>query len=506
MKISTRIIFMICLSVIFGGTIAFSQINSIGGFEGSEPSYWTLGSAPGGATLSWATDDSRSLGHSLKITKDVTTDSAAWISTNMADFWSPQHLKDVDIKLGAYVKTAGVNTNPASEDETWYISYTFWNQAGALIGETKLPIDQSVATSSGWVADTNAVGATILPEDSWTTIIKFVGGKNATGTVWADDFVFAGRGAWAGQDWNTGVGVPEGWFYWLPPNGGNDGQLSNGFENTTLTMEAAHSGLYSLKFDLPFDREPHDAFVGTKRFIFTDGGTPMQPGKAGDISALENVKAGDVLRISVWVKAQSLVPDSAAAFPVTWAAGFTYGFFKGNGNNDGFNNVPGFPVDTQWIFPAVTQFDWTQYSLDVTVPDDPEAKALAVRLHIYARFTGTIYFDDLTVEKLNVTSVDGTVDSSIPVTYELGANYPNPFNPSTNITFAMPEDGNVKITIFNMLGQKIKTLLNENRVAGQYEVTWNGTDQSGDIVGSGMYFYQMRTQNVVLTRKMILLK
>ncbi len=232
----------------------------------------------------------------------------------------------------------------------------------------------------------------------------------------------------------------------------------------------------------------------------------MQPGKAADISALENVKAGDVLRISVWVKAQSLVPDSAAAFPVTWAAGFTYGFFKGNGNNDGFNNVPGFPVDTQWIFPAVTQFDWTQYSLDVTVPDDPEAKALAVRLHIYARFTGTIYFDDLTVEKLNVTSVDGTVDSSIPVTYELGANYPNPFNPSTNITFAMPEDGNVKITIFNMLGQKIKTLLNENRVAGQYEVTWNGTDQSGDIVGSGMYFYQMRTQNVVLTRKMILLK
>ena len=98
------------------------------------------------------------------------------------------------------------------------------------------------------------------------------------------------------------------------------------------------------------------------------------------------------------------------------AAGFTYGFFKGNGNNDGFNNVSGYPIDTQFTFPSVTQFDWTKYSLDVTVPNDPEAKALEVRLHPYSRFTGTVYFDDLTVEKLalpNLAAI-GSFEGDLP--------------------------------------------------------------------------------------------
>ncbi|RMD99613.1 MAG: hypothetical protein D6814_05250, partial [Calditrichaeota bacterium] len=376
--------------MLLGATALQAQINSIGGFEGDLPSYWTKGSEPAGATLTWARDEYRSMGRSLKISKEATSEAAAWVSENMVDFWSPQHLANVDIKLGAWVKTENVNTNPTTDDERWWISYTFYDENGDMIGETKLPIDQSVASSSGWVADTNGVGETILPKDAWKTIIKFVGGKDATGTVWADDFIHVGRGgAWAGQDWNTAVGVPTGWIYWFPPIGGNDGRISNGFENTVVTDETAHSGLYSLKFDLPFDREPHDAFVGTKRFLFTDGASSNRVEGLGenDITTLSGVKAGDVLRIKVWVKAKNLVPDSAAAYPVTWAIGFTYGFFKGNGNNDGFNNVSGYPVDTQFKLPAVTEFDWTPFYLDITVPDDPEARALAVRLHVYARFT-----------------------------------------------------------------------------------------------------------------------
>jgi len=161
----------------------------------------------------------------------------------------------------------GVNTSPSTNDQKWYIAYTFYDSAGTLIGQTKLPINQSVATSTGWVADTNAVGATSLPRAAWKLIVSFVGGKNATGTVWADDFLFTGRGGqWAGQDWNTSVGVPTGWYYWLPPNGGNDALLSNGFENTVVTSEAAHTGQYSLKFSLPAGRTAHDGFVGTKRY------------------------------------------------------------------------------------------------------------------------------------------------------------------------------------------------------------------------------------------------
>jgi hypothetical protein len=318
------------------------------------------------------------LGKSLKITKGVTSEAAVWESENAVDFWSPQHLKDVDIKIGAWVMTEGVNTNPATEDEKWKVSYTFYDELGALIGEVVMDIDQSTASSGAFYADTNGVGETILPVDSWTTIIKFIGGKDATGTVWADDFMFLGRGfAWAGQNWNQGVGVPTGFIYWFPPIGGHDGEISNGFENTVVTKEEAHTGTHSLKFDLPFDRIPHDAFVGTRRFM------------------LEGVGPGDVARISVWIKASNLVPDSADLYPYTWAVGFTYGFWKGVGNNDGFNSIAGYPIDMQFVLPSVTQFDWTEYFIDIPVPNDPEAVAMSVRLHAYSRFTGTVYWDDL---------------------------------------------------------------------------------------------------------------
>src|SRR3989449_10686586 len=99
---------------------------------------------------------------------------------------------------------------------------------------------------------------------------------------------------------------------------------------------------------MPFERLPHDGFAGTKRFLLSSPSGPSAAAqRVHDISALNNVSAGDVLRISVWVKASNLVPDSAAMWPTTWSAGFTYGFFKGNGNNDGFNNVPGYPIDMQ---------------------------------------------------------------------------------------------------------------------------------------------------------------
>ncbi len=504
----------------FTGTIYFDDLtvekidvpaltDDVGGFEGGLPSYWSMGNEPAGSDLSWATDNFRSMGRSLKISKPATTaDSASWVSENVADFWSPQHLKDVDIKLGAWISTEGVNTNPTSEDEKWYVSYTFYGQSGNLIGETKLPIDQSVASSDGFMADTNAVGETILPEDSWTTIIKFVAGKNATGTVWADDFIFIGRnGAWAGQDWNTSVGVPTGWIYWLPPVGGNDGELSNGFENTVVTSEASHSGSKSLKFDLPFDRASHDAWVGTKRFLFDNGSaTTATTSASKDITTIGSVSGGDVLRLSVWLKGANLVPDSAAAYPVTWSVGFTYGFWKGNGNNDGWNAIDGYPVDMQFVLPAQTSFDWREFKLDVPVPADPLTKGISVRMHVYSRFTGTIYFDDLNIENITLTALGSEKNSILPATLELGNNYPNPFNPSTTIEYAVPQSENVTINIYNMVGQRIKTLVNGFHSPGRYKTVWRGDDNQGNRVGSGIYFYSLRKGNVSIVKKMVLLK
>ncbi|GBD88507.1 hypothetical protein BMS3Abin03_02443 [bacterium BMS3Abin03] len=477
----------------FASNVA-AQISSIGGFEGDMPSYWMKGTEPSGSTLEWATDQSRSMGKSLKITKGATTEAAVWESENMADFWSPQHYKDVDIKIGAWVRTEGVNTDPQTEDEKWKISYTFYDSSGALIGETVMDIDQNTASSGEFYADTNGVGATILPEDSWTTIIKFIGGKDATGTVWADDFMLYGRGgAWAGQDWNTAVGVPTGWIYWLPPIGGNDGEITNGFENTTVTTDEAHSGTHSLKFDLPFTREPHDAFVGTKRMMMLNGAGLIRGG---------GTKV--VMRVSVWLKASDLVPDSAALWPETWAVGFTYGFWKGVGNNDGWNSIDGYPQDVQFVLPAVTEFDWIGYSIDVPVPDDPEAVAMSVRLHVYSRFTGTIYWDDLEVRPVTVTDVEN--DSFIPAVFEVSQNYPNPFNPSTIINYSIPQQSYVLIKIYDIVGREVKTLVSEEKSPGYYNVVWNADNNYGSKVATGIYIYRIIAGNYIQSKKMILLK
>ena len=479
----------LALLMLCGGLVAQpGKLNTIGGFEGTMPSFWNVANQPGNSTLTWATDQSRSLGHSLKITKTVTTDTAAWVSDNMCDIWSPTISKNVDALVGAYVKTSGVNTSPSTNDQKWYIAYTFYDSAGTLIGQTKLPINQSVASSAGWVADTNIAGQTVLPRDAWKLIISFVGGKNATGTVWVDDFMQYGRGgAWAGQDWNTSVGVPTGWYYWLPPNGGNDGLLSNGFENTVVTSEAAHTGLYSLKFNMPANRAPHDGFVGTKRIPLTS-----------------DIKAGDFVRISVWIKANNLVPDSAAKYPGTWAVGFTPLWFAKYGNNDGYNNVgPG--NDYTFTFPAVTSFDWTEYTLDVQVPTGVGAAALETRLHIYGTFTGTVYFDDLNIEKVSGTLVKGS-KNGLPSVYELSNNYPNPFNPTTRIQFGLPRDGNVSIVIYNILGQQIRTLVAGFRPAGQYQVEWDGKGEHGQTLESGVYFYRLQTGSTSIVRKMLMLK
>ncbi|MCD6249886.1 MAG: T9SS type A sorting domain-containing protein [candidate division Zixibacteria bacterium] len=94
----------------------------------------------------------------------------------------------------------------------------------------------------------------------------------------------------------------------------------------------------------------------------------------------------------------------------------------------------------------------------------------------------------------------------LPQTFALKQNYPNPFNPSTNIAFELPSNGHVSLAIYNVLGQKVATITDQLYPAGRWEVTWNGNDDSGDQVATGIYFYRLTMGDNVLTRKMMLLK
>ncbi|MCH8032504.1 MAG: T9SS type A sorting domain-containing protein [Bacteroidetes bacterium] len=109
-----------------------------------------------------------------------------------------------------------------------------------------------------------------------------------------------------------------------------------------------------------------------------------------------------------------------------------------------------------------------------------------------------------------MTNVDNSANT-IPLDYSLQQNYPNPFNPSTSIEFSVPIDANVTLTIYNMLGQVVITLVNEEISAGHYAALWNGADDNGFQVSSGIYFYEMKANGNNGTaysqmKKMVLLK
>ena len=95
----------------------------------------------------------------------------------------------------------------------------------------------------------------------------------------------------------------------------------------------------------------------------------------------------------------------------------------------------------------------------------------------------------------------------LPVVTELQGNYPNPFNPTTTISFAVAQTSLfVNIEVFNIKGQKVKKLANEILPAGNHTVVWNGEDENGKSVSSGVYFYKMKNGNYLSSKKMILLK
>lgn len=103
-------------------------------------------------------------------------------------------------------------------------------------------------------------------------------------------------------------------------------------------------------------------------------------------------------------------------------------------------------------------------------------------------------------------AVNERADGALPDGYELFSNYPNPFNPSTIIEYALPVRSDVTVTVFNVLGQHVKTLVNETQSSGVHSVEWDGADENGNSSASGVYYYRVKTHDFSKARKMVLLK
>ena len=94
----------------------------------------------------------------------------------------------------------------------------------------------------------------------------------------------------------------------------------------------------------------------------------------------------------------------------------------------------------------------------------------------------------------------------LPNAYELYQNYPNPFNPTTTIAFDLPASGEVRLEVFNLLGQRVKELSSGRMNAGSHNVEWDGCNDAGQGVASGVYFYRLSVDGLSSTRKMVLLR
>ena len=147
--------------------------------------------------------------------------------------------------------------------------------------------------------------------------------------------------------------------------------------------------------------------------------------------------------------------------------------------------------------------------------DGVEIASISALLYIDSGLTSGVYtyyvtsmygtYESGPSNEVEVT-ITGTDPGSMPLVSKLGDNYPNPFNPSTMINFAIKDQGHVFIEVFNIKGEKVTILRDGIFEPGYYTVTWDGIDANGNPCSSGVYFYKMKASKFVSTKKMILMK
>ena len=168
-------------------------------------------------------------------------------------------------------------------------------------------------------------------------------------------------------------------------------------------------------------------------------------------------------------------------------------------------SVSGGTVDSAWRLSPPSNRGWgfrvnPSSSADVSISLSPTTDCEA---------RGAICTSD---GKVQSSSLAATVTgaSSKPVVprlaFELRANYPNPFNPETQIAYTISEAGPVDLAIYNLLGQRVRTLVQETQAAGSYQVVWNGRNDKGALVASGIYLYRLSSAQEVQVRRLLLLK
>ena len=469
-KIATTLL-LISLSFVF------AEVNLLvnPGMEDQTPALWSPLNGTFGTDVG-VTDAAMAYAgmHSFMITKSAASaNMVGWVSDNNAKlYW--QNAAAGSYVLKGMVKLAGVNTAPANDDAKIGLIFEFKDASGNELVTETLWADQSVADAD-WV---ELSFPTILTVDPASVVAKAVMGKDATGTAYFDNVNVDGVGIFNGS-----AETVDGWLNWYAGNNGSYG---------TVTMNDAHTGDYAQELWKP------DTTLSSSEIVYYSLPDPLN--------------AGDWYKIGFWAKTVG-VSDSSIFEPsytmkerLDDRIGITYLFHSDAVLNEGFSITGGDKF--VYIDQRTIDTEWTFYEVAEQAPED--ATGISVRSRYTSHPTGLTYFDDFTVKKLAerpVVSIDDNTHLvQAPNEYRLSQNYPNPFNPTTTIEFSIPQDGMINLEVFNVLGQKIKTLYSGHQSAGNHSVNWDATNAAGESVSTGVYIYTLSGANSHVTQKMVLIK
>ncbi len=452
-----------------------------GDLEIATPNFWEkMNEGDGGSVMTWDMTTGYNSSRSAKIEKSsASTNPVGWKSVNNARLYWNNARADRLYNLSFWAKTEGVNTNPANDDAKIGVLFQFYDGA-TLLGEQFVTIDQSSA-STDWTEYTEGlyIPAGNDPDGMYMTLIM---GKDATGTVWFDN-IGCGTDPWAMWPFNGDFETPYGWMEWHA-----SGQ---GFSNTV--QDTVYSGQWSALL--------HEWDDNDDEMVFYSEPVPAEPNtwyKISVVAKSDSINTGDSYLPS------NIVPDRDND-----RLGMCFFYHKA-------------PIGEGWDLTGGDQFfyfdqrssssdGWVEYSVISKSPED--AAGVSVRARFTSYPVGKVWYDDFSVKKVTMVEVPTSVNDpknyakfELPKEYILKQNYPNPFNPTTTIAYSVPKDSKIQMEIYNLMGQKVKTLFNGFNAAGSHKIEWDGTNDAGKPLSSGVYLLILRSGNFVTAKRMTLLK
>ena len=261
---------------------------------------------------------------------------------------------------------------------------------------------------------------------------------------------------------------------------GFNAELSGIEEDSTLTLTL-----------LLLDNEP---IRGTQIDIFHDAGNALSYEDGGNVLKGEKLDNLDDPTTSTVIESMTLLANEMDGFVRVMAYSTSRANTSGDGIEGNLFHLTFKAVNGLAGLPATISFGLGSLDLPGTSMD-PEI------LNVACSFPDTSNMVSFSTTNLSVMSENG-----IPLIYNLSQNYPNPFNPSTKISFDLIEGGQSTLIVYNLLGKKINILMNSSLNPGHHNIEWNGLDDNGQSVASGVYFYELRSGDFIAKKKMLLLR